>query len=184
MSSLGLGTDGYYGESSSSGGGSGADVTPPTVTPTSPLPSIDPGAVDGFPASFDAARRVPIVFSVVDAEAGLALVSVVVDTEKYRGLVAVRGGAAVGKFMMSSSIDDVTDGVEISLLIDDGWSSVDAGVGYVMVTVDAVDLAGNVVTSVMQYRVPPTAPTATVAIDAVAMDHVAEALKLVPEQFK
>lgn len=182
--SIALATDGYYGGSGGIGGG---DTDPPVITPVDPQPATAPGDVDGFSPDFTVASVTPIRIAVTDVFPGLSVVYVSMAAGDESRAV-FRAGSFVGEFIADSAATPITDGVELSILPDAGWppESDATQPSFVTLTIDAVDLAGNLASSDLVWQLPPAAMARPAPGHApvVGVDHVADALKRLISQFR
>lgn len=167
-------------------GGSSPDTTPPTISAVSPTPSVAPGEAGGFPANFATAKLTPIVIDVTDTDPGVTFLAIT-DGD---GRVAFRATNFQGDYILESSQADITAGVRLTILPVDGWPPADdpSEAGFVTLVIDAIDAAGNYSTSTLVWPMPVASravePTTIVVTGEVGDDHVAEALRRLPSQFR
>lgn len=136
-----------YGFGARGGVGGGSDITPPVISPVSPLPGIAPGDPDGFPLDADLAAVTPIIVDITDVFPGVVFISVVNVTDG--GAAVFRGSNFLGEYINGSSSPSITNGTELAMLPDGGW------VGpFVQLDIDAIDAAGNYTSASLVWQLP------------------------------
>jgi hypothetical protein len=156
-----------------------------------PDPNTTPGSGGGFSADYETAALTPIVVQVTDVLGAGAIAFVEITALIYGGASeTVFRGQFAGGYSEGSSQTEITDGTQYTITRSGGWPGGNAesnlAVGLI---VDVINTSGEIVSSTAYYEMPTQGVIPTAALQPIPqpqglVDHVAQALDYVADQFR
>lgn len=153
----------------------------PTIHAISPAPGVAPGTLGAFSGNYETAVNTEIVIQIFDDGEDLATESVV-DGD---AMMVFQNGAFFGRYVARSYLVFLSNGVELHILPGDNWQGTS-----VQLNCSATDTLGHLASVMFSWQLPAVTAVQLPprllppVVPAGQVDHVANALRLITDQFR